>query len=84
MVSTLRVSTRVAAAPAVDRAAASGEVGLLGEEAAQRLLDDEDAARRKAMQQEAKREAVRERRRWTRLEQTVWKSRPITCWADEV
>ena len=38
MVSTLRVSTRVAAAPAVDRAAASGEVGLLGEEAAQRLL----------------------------------------------
>lgn len=69
---------------AIAHVIATNMLKAMSEEAAQRLLDDEDAARRKAMQQEAKREAVRERRRWTRLEQTVWKSRPITCWADEV
>jgi hypothetical protein len=56
----------------------------MSEAAAQRLLDDEDEARRKAVEQEAKRERARERRARTRLEQTVWKLRPIACWADEI
>lgn len=56
----------------------------MSEAAAKRLLDDEDEARRKAVEQEAKRERARERRRRTRLEQAVWKLRPIACWADEI